>query len=66
MQVFIGDLLDLLGFENIKVHFVGLYYDENEIHIIEKGKELKEFTIKLDNKNLKKIYTELIKYFESF
>jgi hypothetical protein len=66
VQVFIGDLLDILGFENIKVHFVGLYYDENEIHIIEKGKELKEFTIKLDNKNFKKIYTELIKYFESF
>lgn len=41
-------------------------YNENEIHIIEKGKELKEFTIKLDNKNFKKIYTELTKYFESF
>ena len=38
VQVFIGDLLNLLGFENIKVHFVGLYYDENEIHIIEKGR----------------------------
>lgn len=66
VQVFIGNLLDLLDFENIKVNFVGLYYNEDEIHIIEKGKELKEFTIKLDNKNFKKIYTELIKYFESF
>ena len=34
--------------------------------ILLKKEELKEFTIKLDNKNFKKIYTELIKYFESF